>query len=266
VDDVWLEARGVDAGYRDRPVLHDVTLEARRGELVAVVGANGAGKSTLVRVLAGTLAAERGEVRLGGAPLSKLSRRQIAKKLAVVPQDSDVAFGFSVREVVLMGRAPHQSGLLIAGEADRAAVDRALADCELVALADRPVAELSGGERRRVVIARALAQQPEALLLDEPAAHLDIRHAVVLYDMARREAAERGVACIAVMHDLNAAARWGDRAVLLKDGRVHAQGRVDAVLVPDLLEQVFGIALRVGTDPEDGARYFLPPRSTVAAG
>lgn len=263
MNDVWIEARGVDAGYRERAVLHDVTLEARRGELVAVVGANGAGKSTLVRVLAGTLVPTRGEVRLGGAPLSTLSRRQIAKQLAVVPQDSDVAFGFTVREVVLMGRAPHQSGLLIAGEADRAAVDRALSDCELVDLADRPVAELSGGERRRVVIARALAQQPEALLLDEPAAHLDIRHAVVLYDMARREAAERGVACLAVMHDLNAAARWGDRAVLLKEGRVHAQGPVDDVLVPDLLEEVFGLALRVGTDPEDGARYFLPPRSNA---
>jgi iron complex transport system ATP-binding protein len=254
----WIEARRVDAGYRERPVLHEVSIGAARGEIVAVVGPNGAGKSTLVRVLAGTLAAERGQVWLGGRDQSELTRREIARRLAVVPQDSDVAFGFSVREVVAMGRAPHQSGLLVASEFDRSVVEGVLARSELESLADRPVAELSGGERRRVVIARALAQQPEVLLLDEPAAHLDIRHAVALYETARREVGERRVACIAVMHDLNAAARWADRVVLLSSGRVRAQGSVDAVLEPGLLEEVFGLPVRVGVDAAEGVRYFLP--------
>lgn len=252
-----LEARHVAAGYAGRPVLSEIDLDVRAGEIVAVIGPNGAGKSTLVRVLAGTLAPSSGQVLLGGRPLSELSRRQIASELAVVPQDAEVAFGFTVRQVVMMGRAPRQSALLVARPEDHAAVADALARCELEQVADRPVSELSGGERRRVVIARALAQQAHVLLLDEPTAHLDLRHAVALYEMARREVERREVACLAVMHDLAAAARWADRAVLLVDGRVRAAGPALEVLDPKLLEPAFGVRLRVGQDPEDGSRYFL---------
>jgi iron complex transport system ATP-binding protein len=261
----WIEARGVHAGYRERAVLHDVSLEARRGELVSVLGPNGAGKSTLVRVLAGTLEPTAGAVWLAGKPAARLKRRDIARLLAVVPQETEVAFGFNVEQVVMMGRAPHQSGLLLPGSSDRGKVRLALERCELVDLAQRPVSELSGGERRRVVIARALAQEPEVLVLDEPAAHLDIRHAVALYEMARREVRERQLACVAVMHDLNAAARWSDRVILMKDGRIRASGSVEAVLEPGLLAEVFGLALRVGTDPVDGARYFLPASTSASA-
>ncbi len=242
-----IETRDVVAGYRGRAVLHAVSLDAKPGELVAVLGPNGAGKSTLVRVLAGTLAPSEGGVFLDGRPISELSRREVAMMLAVVPQESDVAFGFSVREVVMMGRAPHQGGLLIARREDIDAVDQALERCELVALGARPAAELSGGERRRVTIARALAQKPRVLVLDEAAAHLDIKHAVAVYELARREVEERDVACIAVMHDLNAAWRWADRVVLLHEGRVHAAGTRDDVLRADLLGEVFG--LRSGSDP-----------------
>jgi iron complex transport system ATP-binding protein len=253
-----LEAREIVAGYRDEVVLSNVSLGVRPGEIVAVVGANGAGKSTLVRVLCGTLVPRSGSVLLAGHDLRAVSRRQVAKKLAVVPQESVVAFGFTVREVVSMGRAPHQSGLLLANQHDLEAVEHALAVCDLTALADRPENELSGGERRRAVIARALAQEPEVLLLDEPAAHLDVRHAVLLYELAKRHAAERGVACIAIMHDLNAVAALADRAVLLKDGVVRASGPIGEVLSADLLEDVFGVPIRIGTDPHDGAHYFLP--------
>jgi iron complex transport system ATP-binding protein len=252
-----LEARGVSAGYPGRPVLRAVDFAGFAGELVAVVGPNGAGKSTLVRVLAGTLPVEAGEVRLFGRPLAELSRREIARRLAVVPQEADVAFGFSVRQVVMMGRAPHQSGLLLARPEDDRAVKAAIARCELGDVSDRPVGELSGGERRRVVIARALAQRADLLLLDEPAAHLDMRHAVELYETARREVEQRQVLCVAVMHDLAAAARWADRAVLLVDGSVRAEGTADEVLDPAVLEPAFGVSLRAGRDPEHGDRYFL---------
>ncbi len=253
-----IEARAVVAGYRDRPVLRSVSLAARPGELVAVLGPNGAGKSTLVRVLAGTLQPDDGEVFLDGRPIAQLSRKEVAKKLAIVPQESDVAFGFTVREVVMMGRAPHQGGLLIARQDDLEAVDQALERCELGELAARPAAELSGGERRRVTIARALAQKPSVLVLDEAAAHLDIRHAVSVYRLARREVEERNVACVAVMHDLNAAWRWADRVVLLHEGSVRAAGARDVVLEAGVLAEVFGLPIRSGTDPEDGARYFVP--------
>lgn len=263
---VALAAREVTASYRERQVLSNVSLDVRAGEIVAVIGPNGAGKSTLVRVLAGTLRPSKGLVTLEGRDLLTLPRREIARKVAVVPQESSVAFGFTVREVVLMGRAPHQSGLLYPSGQDLEALESALVACDLLALADRPLSELSGGERRRVVIARALAQDPRVMLLDEPATHLDLRHSVALYELVRRHAAERGVACLCVMHDLNAVERWADRALLLDAGSVARAGALHEVLAPDLLEQVFGVALRVGIDAEDGARYFLPALPQQSSG
>ena len=257
MSDAVIEARGVSAGYRDRVVLREVSLSAAKGELVAVLGPNGAGKSTLVRVLSGTLVPGAGQVFLAGSPLIELSRRDVARRLAVVPQESDVALGFTVREVVMMGRAPHQSGLLLASTEDEAAVHQAMERCELLELGSRPVSELSGGERRRVTIARALAQRTEVLVLDEPAAHLDVRHAVTICALARREVDERGVACVAVLHDLAAAARWADRVVLLHHGQVRAVGAPAEVLREETLSETYGIHIRVGTDPE-GSSYFVP--------
>lgn len=258
---VVLEADQVSAGYPGRPVLDRISLEARAGELLAVLGPNGAGKSTLVRVLSGTLAPSAGRVLLRGRPLSELRRREIAREIAVVPQESDVSFGFSVRQVVMMGRAPHQTGLLLASGEDESIVRDALERCELVELAERPISELSGGERRRVTIARALCQRAGAMILDEPAAHLDVRHAAAVGELARRAVDERGVACVAVMHDLAAAARFADRVVLLQAGQVRARGVPDEVLRPELLAETYGVPIRVGADPEDGQRYFLPGRA-----
>jgi iron complex transport system ATP-binding protein len=252
-----IEAITVSAGYGETAVLTEVSLAACPGELVAVLGPNGAGKSTLLRVLAGTLAPTGGEVRLRGRALAPLPRAEVARHLAVVPQDSDVAFGFTVREVVMMGRAPHQSGLLWVRPEDEDAVARALSRCDVASLADRPVAELSGGERRRVTIARALAQESAVLLLDEPGAHLDVRHAVSIGDLVREQIDARKVAAVAVLHDLGAAARWADRVVLLAEGRVRASGPPDAVLTPELLEAVFGIPIRVARDEASGLPYVV---------
>ncbi len=253
-----LEARGITASYGDRRVLTEVDLAVSAGEVVAIVGANGAGKSTLLRVLAGTLAPSQGEVKLEGRPLSRTSRSAVAKRLAVVPQETDVAFGFSVRDVVMMGRAPHQRGLLLPSVEDRAAVDRAMEECDLVSLGQRRMAELSGGERRRVTIARALAQEPAVLLLDEPAAHLDLAHSISLFELVARQAKERKTACVAVIHDLVYVARFAHRAALLRDGKVHESGPVAQVLRPDALEAVLGAEVVVGSDPATGLRYFLP--------
>lgn len=252
-----IEARDVSAGYGRVGVLHGVSLSARAGELVAVLGPNGSGKSTLIRVLAGTLPVRSGGVWLHGRPLAELGREAIAREIAVVPQESDVAFGFDVREVVMMGRAPHQSGLLRVREVDQVAVESALERCQIGPLATRRVAELSGGERRRVTIARALAQTANVLLLDEPAAHLDARHAVSVGDLMGEEVRSRGVACVAVMHDLAAAARWASRIVLLRAGEVRADGPPAEVLDPELLESVFGIPMKVARDPETDLPYVV---------
>jgi iron complex transport system ATP-binding protein len=237
--------------------LRDVSATLRAGELCALCGANGAGKSTLLRVAAGLLRTASGEVRLFGTPLAELGRQAIARRVALLPQRADVALGFTVREVVAMGRAPHQGALLRASRDDERAVARALARAELGAVSDRRMAELSGGEQRRVHVARALAQEAPVLLLDEPTAHLDLRHAHALWDLVRAEVSERGLACLVSMHDLEAAARWADRIVLLERGRVLADGVVAEVLTEESLLAAFGVRVRVGVDAPSGQRYFV---------
>jgi iron complex transport system ATP-binding protein len=257
---------GVSAGYGGEDVLRDVSLRVAPGQLCAVLGPNGAGKSTLVRLLAGALKPRVGQVLLGGVDVAGLDRRAIARRVAVVPQSVEVALGFTVREVVAMGRAPHQGAWMTASAADRAAVDRAVEACELGALAARPVAALSGGEQKRVAIARALAQEAPILLLDEAGAHLDVRHSIAVHELVRRELAERALAVVAVLHDLNAAARYADRVALLKDGKIVAEGTVPEVMTYRRLKEVFETDLYVGVNEIDGTRYFLPFRPRPGPG
>lgn len=262
-----LVARDVHARYpgsRGEP-LAGVSLALAAGELVAVLGANGAGKSTLLRVLAGTLAPTSGEVRLFGAPMASLDRRAVARSVAVVSQMNEVAWGFSVRDVVTMGRAPHRvSGWSSVNAEDLRIVDDALERCDLSALAARPVQELSGGEQKRVAIARALAQRPRVLLLDEPAAFLDVRHQVALYDLLAEVVARDKLACLVVMHDLNVAAQYASRVVLAKSGRFVAVGTVEEVMTYARLRETLDADLYCGVNDLTGARFFLPMRGRTA--
>ena len=246
---------GGPGGGRDPLV--GVGLAVRPGEFVCVLGPNGAGKSTLLRVMSGVLAPTNGSVRLLGKPMAAWDRRAIARKVAVVPQSSDVAFGYRVRDVVMMGRAPHQDAWMRASDADRAAVEDALARCDVKDLAMRRAGELSGGEQKRVAIARALAQGPELLLLDEPGAFLDVRHQVLLYDLLD-ELRAKGTACVVVMHDLNVAAQYATRVVLMKGGKVVAAGAVDEVMTYAKLRETFDADLYCGVNDLTGARFFLP--------
>ncbi len=245
--------------------LSGVDLTVHAGELVCVLGPNGAGKSTLVRVASGLLPPAEGEVKLLGKSLASMPRDDVARVLAVVEQTQELAMGFTVREVVAMGRAPHQGAWMRAGAADEEAVERALTRCDLVALASRPANALSGGEQKRVAIARALAQEPRVLLLDEPGAFLDVRHALDLYELLATEVKERGLACLVVMHDLNVAAQFADRVALVKAGRLVAVGPVEEVMTWRALKETFDADLYVGVNELTGARFFLPMRRRVDA-
>jgi iron complex transport system ATP-binding protein len=234
-----------------------VDLVLAAGELVCLLGPNGAGKTTLVRVASGLLAPNEGEVTLLGAPIAS---RERARFLAVVEQQQEPAVGFTVREVVAMGRAPHQGAWMRETKTDAAAIDEALARCDLVALRDRPANALSGGEQKRVAVARALAQEPRVLLLDEPGAFLDVRHQLDLYELLATEVKEKKIACLVVMHDLNVASQYADRVVLLKSGRVVAAGRVADVMTYAVLKETFDADLYVGVNEINQARFFLPMR------
>jgi iron complex transport system ATP-binding protein len=260
-----LELEGISARYPGggATTVAGVDLILGRGELCMLLGPNGAGKTTLLRVAAGVLPPVSGAVRVEGELASIMGRDERARRVALVPQRSEVALGFTVREVVAMGRAPHQRGLLRMGQADHEAVGRALAACDLTSVADRAVADLSGGEQKRVHIARALAQEAPILLLDEAAAHLDLRHALELYSLVHDAVKSRGLSCLATTHDLEAAARHADRVVLLVDGRVVADGPVAEVMTPPLLRRTFGVDVEVHA--ADGRRSFWARSETVPA-
>ena len=259
------ELVNVSARYEARAgaalALEGVTLAVRAGEVVAVLGANGAGKSTLLRLVAGLLPPSAGTVGVGGHDVTRLDRRELARRVALVPQSERVAEGFRVRDVVAMGRAPHQDGWMRARPEDVAVVDEALARCDLRAVVDRTVETLSGGGQRRVAIARALAQRPRLLVLDEPAAFLDIRHRLELHDLLADVAARDGVACLVAMHDLDAAARVASHVVLLRAGRVVAQGAPGEVLTPPRLAETFDADVEVAVHEPSGARTFVALRA-----
>lgn len=262
-----LEAERVSAGYAvsrhppppsGRAVLRDLDFTLHPGELVIVVGPNGAGKSTLLRVLSGTLRPHAGIARLFGRELSALSAREVARRVAVVSQGGEVAFGFRVEQVVMMGRSPHQGGLQLASDDDVKAVREAMERTGILDLAGRIVAELSGGEQKMVALARALAQRPDVLLLDEPSAHLDPKHGVMFFELLATEVRQGRLSCVAVAHDLNLAAAFADRVMLLHQGRVKSIGSVEEVMTPENLGEAFGAELHVETS--NGARYFVPRR------
>lgn len=239
-----LEARKVTVRAGRARLLDGVSLALAPGELLAVAGPNGAGKSTLLRVLEGDLAPARGEVLLHGRPLGAHRPLELARLRAVLPQETALAFPFSVDEVVRMGRWPWPAD----PARDEALVGAALDACDVRTLVDRRVPTLSGGERTRVALARVLAQDTAIVLLDEPTAALDLRHQEAVLRAARARA-DDGRAVLAVLHDLNLAAAWADRIVLLDRGTVCAAGLAGDVLTGDLLSRLYGAPVLVSRHP-----------------
>ena len=257
-----VEISGLRASYETdapdrREVLRGVALAVEPGELLALVGPNGSGKTTLLRAIAGTLRRDAGRVALFGRDLDEWSRVALARRVAVLPQSLILPDGFRVAELVEMGRAPHATRWFGSSVDDADAVERALADADALDLAERHADELSGGERQRVLVAMALAQEPELLLLDEPTLHLDIAHQASLLATVARLRARRGLTVIAVLHDLNLAAAHAARVAVLGSGRVVADGAPASVLRPELVREVFGVAVdEARTD--DGRRFLVP--------
>jgi len=240
VSDV-LRADGITVEARTRAILRDVSLALAEGERIALVGPNGAGKSTLLRVLAGTLHPTAGRVELGGTPIEQLDRAQIARRLAVVPQQTALPFAMRVEEVVALGRLPHEALLRGTRPADRAAVAAAIDRVGLGHLLGRDARELSLGERQLVLLALAVAQAAPVLLLDEPTVHLDLRHQVEAMELLRDLNERDGTALVAVLHDLGLAAHFFPRLVVIEHGRIVADGSPADVLTDERIRDVFGV-------------------------
>jgi iron complex transport system ATP-binding protein len=243
-----LRADSVTFSYRAQPgrVLAGISIEPRRGDIAGIIGPNGSGKTTLLKLLAGTLAPASGSVSLEGRPLSEWSRRQIAQKIAYVPQETHASFDFSVLDIVLMGRYPHLSTFSLEGPEDLAIARQALAATGASAFEQRPFGTLSGGEKQRVVIAGALAQSPQVMLLDEPTASLDIGHQLEIAALLARLNREQGVTMVLATHDLNFAASLCRQLVLLRDGRMLACGPTEQVLTTEAVRALYDVDADVG--------------------
>ncbi|MDH6697294.1 ABC transporter ATP-binding protein [Streptomyces sp. MAA16] len=245
-----------------RVIVDSVTLAVDAGETVGLLGPNGSGKSTLLRMLAGVLAPSAGVVTLDGRPLPEVGRRATARRVATVEQHAHTQTELTVRDVVALGRIPHRRAWTPASEADARAVTEALDRTGLTGLADRSWHTLSGGERQRAQIARALAQEPRELLLDEPTNHLDIQHQLDLLDLV----AGLPVTTVVALHDLNLAAMYCDRLLILRTGRVTAQGTPGEVLTPELIAEVYGVRAEVTHGPGYPVIRFVRGATGVGAG
>jgi iron complex transport system ATP-binding protein len=245
--------------YKDKPVLDGVSLAVGKGEMVGILGPNGSGKTTLLKIFSAVLKG-RGEVKVNGRSIETYGKRELSRLFAMVPQDNQILFPYTVAEIVLMGRASYHSPLALEGERDievaRASME--LTDC--LSFADRYLHELSGGEKQRVIIARALAQEPEILLLDEPSAFLDLKHQVQVFELMRRLNRERGLTIVAALHDLNLAALFFPRLVMLRDGRIYRDGSPQEVLTENTIEEVYGIRVHIEPDPSgEKPQLFICP-------
>lgn len=253
-----LAARRATLGYGDRVISTDLDLELAGGEVTAIIGPNGCGKSTLLRALGRLLRPRSGRIELGGRDLAAIPAREAAREIAFLTQDAAAPAGIRVRELVARGRYPHQTFLSQASDADLAAIAWALEIVGLEELAERPVDELSGGQRQRVRIAMTLAQRTPLLLLDEPTTYLDLAHQIELMDLLAVLNRDHGRTIVAVLHDLGQAARYADRLVVMRQGRIVATGAPSEVLDADLIGDVFGLRCRVIPDPETGTPLVIP--------
>jgi len=259
--ELFLQARAVRAGYAGCEVLRGIDLEVRRGEVLSVAGPNGSGKSTLLRAVTGLIPLQGGEVRLDGTPLDDLSAKERARRCAVQPQVEAPMFDYTVGQFVLLGRHPHRHPLAAANARDRDAAGRALEQTDLTAFGPRSIRSLSTGEWQRTLLARALAQEAPLLLLDEPSAHLDPGHRFAVHTLLRSLAREQNLAVLCVSHDLNLAAEFSDRIMIISRGLVQAVGTPEEVMTESNLREVFRCeALRVGTNPFTGrpVTFFAP--------
>ncbi len=253
-----LSVSDVSFAYFDVPVLNNINFEIQHGEFTGIIGPNGAGKSTLIRIAAALLENYRGNILISGQDITTLSRREMAIKTAYVPQNIEPHFPFTVKEIIRMGRYPYQNGLFAEDSNARTAVQTAIENMDLTALQHRSFSTLSGGEKQRAVIASALAQGSDLLLLDEPTTALDLRHQQLILSKLKQLTTAGAKTVLLVTHDINLAAQFCDRLILMNHGKILADGTPKEVLSFKLIQQVYGVKVYIDVNPFTDSIYILP--------
>lgn len=258
--------KNVSFRYEEHWVLKNITCEVKKGEFVGIIGPNGSGKTTLVKVIDGVLTPQEGEVWINGLSSRKLKREELAKIIAVVPQESMMTFPFTVQEIVLMGRAPHLGRWRFEGDTDFQIARQAMELTDTLALMNRSMNALSGGERQMVLIARALAQQPQIMLLDEPTAFLDLKHQIGFFDVVQSLNKNQSLTVIAVTHDINLASLYCDRVILLNKGEIHCMGSPAEVITETHIKEVYETNVIIDKSPATGKPRVTPLSSHPSEG
>ncbi len=259
-----LKVSKVTLDYGGKPVVEEIDFHVEKGDMVTIIGANGSGKSTILKALCRNLIPQNGIVYLDGKSIHKTDTRELAKKLAVLPQSPRVPDDFTVRDLISYGRFPHLGWTGRLQKNDFAVVDWAIEVTKMGALQHRVVSTLSGGERQRAWIAMALAQQPAFLLLDEPTTFLDICYQFEVLELIKKLNMELNLTIVMVLHDLNQAARYSNHLIALKDGKVYRKGTPREVITKTVLEDVFHIKVKIFNDHEHHCPYFIPVSSSLA--
>ena len=249
-----LEIKEIQFNYGSVPVLEDISLNIRDGEVLSLVGPNGSGKTTLLKCINRILKPKRGTILVEGKDVSRVGLKELARSLGYVPQSAPSSFPLTVFEAVLLGRKPHVNWKL--GERDKEIAFGVLRLMELDDMALRLFNELSGGEKQKVLMARALSQEPQVLLLDEPTSNLDLRHQLEVLQLVIDMVKEKGLSAVMAMHDLNLASRFSSKIVMLKHGKIYAAGEPRVVLNPDNIREVYGVITTVNGD--SGKPYIIP--------
>ncbi|MDN5356852.1 MAG: ABC transporter ATP-binding protein [Candidatus Methanomethylophilaceae archaeon] len=258
-----LDVRDLFYNYDGKPVLKDVSFQIKEGEILGILGPNGCGKTTLLGNLNRNLSPKGGCVMLDGRDLEEHKKKDIAKDIAVVPQDSRVGFSFTVREIVSMGRMPFQEAFQGDSPEDLRIIDDAMKKTNVLEMADRYINTMSGGERQKVIIARAVAQTPKILLMDEPTLHLDISAQFDILDLVYSLSRNEGLTVVIVSHDLPMVARYCDRIMMIHDYTIHALGKTEDVLTPENMRTVFGVDAELSVDSKTGKNTIIMHGSTT---
>jgi len=242
----------------EKEVLRNININIERGKFYTILGPNGSGKTTLLRLLSKSLHMEKGDIFIDEVALTQIKPTFLAKKMAVVPQSTEIEFDFSVQDIVLMGRTPHISRFCSESAKDIEIAMNAMKCTNTWGLRNKSINALSGGEKQRVVVARAIAQQTGIILLDEPISHLDIHHQIEIMNQLKQLNKNKNITIIMVLHDLNIAAAYGDHMILMHDGGVYKDGTPEEVLTEDIVKKVYGLEVYITKNPKTGKTFIMP--------